>query len=281
MTPIASADFPGSYSLEIVLARPRLSANVGAVARVAANFNSSGITVVTDDSDWIQHTILDRETPEAPSVEARRLAVGAAAEYLDRLRVVSTVQQAVSSCTIAVGFTRRSGEHRQSTLELAQLASLIRHSHRTHSIERPAKIALVFGNEETGLTDDELMPCSHFCQIPTGGRLPSMNLSHAVAVVMARLFDDLARLEDSPRTTESGRVTRGGPAPMAEMHSFFEHWRELLTDSGLTGAGNPDRLSRRLERLFYRLQPTLREVRLIRGILSKAQYWIRRGRSSS
>jgi tRNA (cytidine32/uridine32-2'-O)-methyltransferase len=141
-------------------------------------------------------------------------------------------------------------------------------------------VSLVFGNEETGLTDEELIPCSQFCRIPTGESLPSMNLSHAVAVVTARVFDDLSRLTEAPLITESGRITQPVPAPIEEMHGFFEHWRELLIQCGLTEAGNPDRLVRRLERLFYRVQPSLREVRFLRGILRKAQYWIVRGRNA-
>ena len=246
--------------IRIVLTTPRFAPNVGATSRVCANFQVSELVVVNPQCDWSQG-------------EPQKLAVGVASDYLSGARILDSVEQAVSGCELAIGFTRREGEHRQSTLELADLAHLI---HRS----RAKKVSLVFGNEETGLTDEELIPCSHFCRIPTGESLPSMNLSHAVAVVTARVFDDLSRLTEAPLITESGRITQPVPAPIEEMHGFFEHWRELLIQCGLTEAGNPDRLVRRLERLFYRVQPSLREVRFLRGILRKAQYWIVRGRNA-
>lgn len=227
---------------------------------MCANFEVGSLAVIQPELDW--------RVPEA-----QVLAVGAAARRLEMIEEPSQVREAVAGCELAIGFTRRDGENRVSTIELADLASLIQRS-------GARQVALVFGNEETGLTDDELTPCSHFCRIPTGETLPSMNLSHAVAVVVARVFDDLARLEALPRTAESGRVTQAPPAPLGEMHGFFDHWREVLVDAGLTQAGNPDRMVRRLERFFFRVQPSLREVRLLRGILSKAQYWMKRGRDA-
>lgn len=226
---------------------------------MCANFEVQGLSVIHPELDW--------RVPEA-----QVLAVGAAAQKLGEIQEPSSVREAVADCELAIGFTRRDGENRVSTVELADLATLIQGS-------RVKKVALVFGNEETGLTDDELTPCSHFCRIPTGDTLPSMNLSHAVAVVVARVFDDLSRLEHLPRTAESGRVTQAPPAPLDEMHGFFDHWREVLVDAGLTQAGNPDRMVRRLERFFFRVRPSLREVRLLRGILSKAQYWMKRGKT--
>lgn len=244
-------------ALSVILARPRFPANIGSTARVCANFEVKRLAVVAPTRDW--------RVPEA-----QKLAVGAAGRVLDSITESQSLAAAIGSAGLAVGFTRREGEHRTQTVELAGLAELIFGS-------GAREVALVFGNEETGLDDDELMACSHFCRIPTGESLPSMNLSHAVALVTGRLYDDLARLGREPVTSALGRVTRTEPAPMEEMHGFFAHWRELLVQCGLTEAGNPDRMLRRLERFFYRAQPSLREVRLIRGLLSKIQYWVKKG----
>jgi len=244
--------------LKVVLVRTRFPANIGSTARVCANFEVGALSVVTPERDW--------NVPEA-----QKLAVGNAERFLSSLRAVDSVQAAIGDATLAIGFTRREGEHRNQTLELADLATLIWNS-------RARQVALIFGNEETGLTDPELMACSHFVRIPTAPSLPSMNLSHAVALVVGRLYDELSRLEALPIGVHSGRVTATSPAPMPEMHGFFDHWRELLIQCGLTEAGNPDRMIRRLERFFYRAQPSLREVRLMRGLLSKIQYWVKKGR---
>lgn len=243
-------------SLSVILARPRFPANIGATARVCANFELKQLLVVGPEREW--------RVPEA-----QKLAVGIAGQVLDSIVESPSVAAAIGGAGLAIGFTRREGEHRTQTVELAGLAELI---HRSGA----RKVALVFGNEETGLDDQELMCCSHFCRIPTGESLPSMNLSHAVALVAGRLFDDLARLSQHPITAASGRVTATEPAPIEEMHGFFAHWRELLIQCGLTQAGNPDRMLRRLERFFYRAGPSLREVRLMRGLLTKIQYWVKK-----
>lgn len=128
------------------------------------------------------------------------------------------------------------------------------------------KIALVFGNEETGLTREELKPCTHLCSIPTSEEMGSMNLSHAVAVVAARIYE---------QEREAGRARppagRRLPARLAEFEAMLGHWREFLVDVGLTQAGNPERILGTLRRALERSGLTPQELRAIRGVLSKAQ----------
>jgi hypothetical protein len=70
------------------------------------------------------------------------------------------------------------------------------------------KLALVFGREESGLTADELEACTHLCSIPTGRKQPSMNLSHAVAVVLAQIYEACTRPEP-PVSTSMQQAEQG------------------------------------------------------------------------
>ncbi len=231
--------------LRVVLVDPRFAANLGFTARVCANFGIADYRAVT----------LDRERWHWN--EARRIAVPPADQTLEGLQIHTSVPEAVGDCDLVVGLTRRTGEDRDPELTPGSLARLILD-------RRPRKVALLFGNEETGLTDEETRPCTHLCLIPTSQAMPSMNLSHAVAVVLSRLREDLQNSSIESRRAESCVATA------RELSGLFGHWREFLIEAGLTQAGNPDRLLRRLERLLHRAAINGREVRILRGILAKA-----------
>jgi len=231
--------------IRVVLADPRFAANIGHTARVCANFGVKDFHGVSQDpSRWHWE-------------EAQKIAVSPADEILNRFTVHPTMDSAVRDCDLAIGFTRRTGEDRYPDLTPGTLSQWIMK-------QAPTKIALVFGNEETGLTEAELRPCAHVCFIPTSDSMPSMNLSHAVAVVLGRLHEDLS---------ETPTVPFGVPqqaAKLEELSGMFAHWREFLIASGLVMGGNPDRLLRRLERIFHRSHLSAREVKIFRGILAKA-----------
>lgn len=105
--------------------------------------------------------------------------------------VKETLADALAPCSISVGFTRRLGGGRPV---LASLTALdddfpdVLNPSRAPSSAADAKTALVFGREESGLTEEETGLCSLLCAVPTGRLQPSMNLSHAVAVVLSHVF---------------------------------------------------------------------------------------------
>jgi TrmH family RNA methyltransferase len=231
-------------AFRLVLVRPKFAANVGACARLAANFDVRDVRVVAPGCDW-----------RGP--EARRLAMAPADRYLDGAREHATIGEAVADCAAAVGFTRRHGEHRRARRSFAALPVLAR---------ADGPIALVFGNEEIGLTQGELAACTHAAAIPTAGVMPSMNLSHAVGTVLARLYD--ARSEGS---LPPGPARTYARATVGELEALFAQWRETLVDVGLTRAGNPDRLLAQLRRILAGADLTGRDVRVFRAFLSKTR----------
>jgi tRNA C32,U32 (ribose-2'-O)-methylase TrmJ len=99
-----------------------------------------------------------------------------------------------------------------------------------------------------------------------------MNLSHAVALVLGRIYEDLAgprRPLRGKRGPESG--VPAAPARLAELEALMGHWTELLVDIGAEKAGKPERLAADLRRIFARTGLTPKEIRLLRGLLSKIQ----------
>ncbi len=232
----------------LVLASPKFAGNVGACARVAANFDVSDL-------------VLARPLCDPASPESLARAMPPADRYLRGARIAPDLTEALTGCRASVGFTRRTGKARL-TLPLPELLPALR---ALAPSAEAAPIALVFGNEETGLTDGELQLCTHLATISISEVMPSLNLSHAVAVVLARLQEEFGEPGEIPRE-------RGArPATLEELEGLFAHWRQAIADAGMTTAGNPDRLLRRIRRLIQRAEPLSREVKLLHGFLSKAR----------
>lgn len=228
----------------LVLVAPRVPGNVGACARLVANFECFDWVIVDPKCSW-------------DDWDAKKLATGSSRSLLEGIRVFSTLEQAVNDCHSAIGFTRRSGKIRKISVGLNDVAQLT---------ESQGQIALVFGNEETGLTAQELAACTHVCELPTSEAKASMNLSHAVAVVLARIFE--AESVALKSKTHPGRTQL---ANIEGLDSLMKHWRELLTDIGMPDASNPDRTLLTLRGILGRATLTQREIRALRGILSKTQ----------
>ncbi|MCH2112476.1 MAG: RNA methyltransferase [Planctomycetes bacterium] len=147
-------------SLRVVLVEPQIPANIGFVARILANF---------EVSDWV---IVN--PPKWENTEAEKTG-SAALETLKGMRSVDSLAEALLGTTHAIGFSARQGRHRQPQ-PLPELATSM-------ADLESALIALVFGREDRGLETIEADACSQLCLIPTLG-LPSLNLSHAVAIAL-------------------------------------------------------------------------------------------------
>lgn len=150
----------------IVLSRPSEPRNIGSAARALKNCRISSLVVATDRT-------IDIEA-------ARPLAVGAG-DVLDSMRVVPSLEQATRDRALIAGVTRRTGKRRKAvSFSPWQLAA------RICSEQQP--IAVVFGNEQSGLSDAELELCHMAVSIPSSPDFPSLNLSHAVQIVCYEIY---------------------------------------------------------------------------------------------
>ena len=165
----------------IVLVRPRNPLNIGACARALANFGHTDLVVVDPyEPIW-------REARSAPGAE----------ELLEKARAVGTWKEAIADCTLVLGtssFHQRPLE--QAVIELPNLNRYL------SSYPSSEPLALVFGSERSGLSNDELAACQAVLHIPTERATPSMNLGQAVALVLYELrrsgWDPQAPLTPAP-----------------------------------------------------------------------------------
>jgi tRNA/rRNA methyltransferase/tRNA (cytidine32/uridine32-2'-O)-methyltransferase len=162
----------------IILCRPSEPGNVGAVCRVMKNMGLSQLRIVAPQP-------FDEERLLVRSVHAE--------DVWHNARFFDTLADAAADCSLVVGTTRRRGKRRKSvTLEPRALTEWLVKNHNS------APVAFVFGNERTGLEDDELNFCNIASHIPVSEAFPSLNLSHAVQVYAYELFLALGGASDNP-----------------------------------------------------------------------------------
>ncbi|HWB33336.1 MAG TPA: TrmH family RNA methyltransferase [Acidobacteriaceae bacterium] len=184
-------------ALCVVLVRARNSSNIGAAARAMRDFGFRHLRVVN------QFT---------PPFEAARSAVDAS-EIMTSAQIFPTVASAVADCTLAIGTTavgERSLQHQ--LLELPAAAESIR-AELAHAASPTPRVALVFGSEKTGLSNDELSHCHWLLTIPLhqveGERHVSMNLGQAVAVCLYELSRSAQHTSPSPGSTATETPANG------------------------------------------------------------------------
>lgn len=208
----------------IVLSRPEESRNIGAVCRAMANCGIHDLRIVADRST------IDEE-------RVHILAIHAGSIY-DNAKFYSSITEATADCTLAAATTRRRGKKRKGKLLLPEeLTSLIN--------VQEGKCAVVFGNERTGLEDDELEECTIAVTIPTSEEFGSMNLSHAVQVMCYHLFRETKKGEKgyTPVTLERLDKAVNTIADSLQKIGFFKvtgrkdmelFWRSILSRSALS-----------------------------------------------
>lgn len=165
-------------NVNIILVAPKIPGNIGAVLRAGANFDAAGVCVVEPRCD-----------PLDPDVY--RLACDS--PLLHSMQVLPNLKDALQHSQSSIGFTRRAGKGRTTHLSLRALTTafpgVAQQIYKGYSNNNGGEVALVFGREESGLTDAEVALCVHACAIPSAETFPSLNLSHAVAVVLSHLFE--------------------------------------------------------------------------------------------
>lgn len=223
----------------IVLVRPHNASNLGSVARVARNFGLAGFSVV--------------EPAVSPDPDSIRLAVGAA-PLLDAIASYPSLSAAVAPFPVVVTTSSFRGRSRARLLELSDLPPFLSETGQLST-------AFVFGPERSGLTEDELARASACLRLPTDAEFPTMNLSHAVALVLG-VATAFAPLSAAARAAEPF-------APAAEIEGAIGHWDRALEAIGFYDTGHRDRSLRDWRRLVAGRPMSIREVKILRGVANR------------
>ncbi len=237
--------------IRVVLSRTSHPGNIGAAARAMKTMGLRDLWLVA---------------PEAFPDEVATARASGAADLLESARVVGTLQEALADTVFSAALTARRRE-----------LSLPRMQARDAAGELVARsedgiVALVFGNETSGMTNEEVGLCSLPVTIPTDPEFSSLNLGAAVQVLSYELR--MAALGEAAAAPADVRVE---PATHADFKDFMSHLERVVTASGFHDPANPKRLLPRMRRLFNRVRLEKEEVAILRGMLTTFETPKRRG----
>lgn len=233
--------------LRFVLVRPSHPGNIGAAARAMRTMGFSRLVLVAPH--------------KYPHPDATALAAGAD-DVLEKIAVVPTLAEALADCTFALGCTAR-----RRGVQLPELVPRGAAAQAVSALAQGGEVAVVFGNERTGLENDELMRCHAAVHIPSDPTYSSLNLAQAVQVLAYELR--LARSEMLPEAETAPKSDL--PATVEQMEYFFSHLSQMLKDIDFHKGRSPVTIELRLRRLFQKAHLDQREVRILRGIFDDAQ----------
>ena len=272
-------------NITIVLVRPQYAGNIGSVCRAMKNMGLSRLILVSPGQDPL-------------SAEARMMATSAR-DILQKAKIFSSLEEALRGFRWIAGTSARKGINRGPFISPREISpEILQHA-------RSIPVAILFGPEDRGLTNQDLDPCHALIRISTHPGLSSLNLAQAVMVMGYELYlASLAELENRERgmRPEPRRVqgcpalhvvqgglrkrkgghkgeaclSPGGLPKLAEfkkIEGMYNHLEELLLRIGFLDSNNPKRIMHTLRRIFGRANLGDRDVAILRGIFRQLEWF--------
>jgi tRNA/rRNA methyltransferase len=230
-------------NLRVVLVEVKFPGNVGMTARAMKNTGLTDLRLVRPRAEL--------------NKEAYQLASGAA-EVLDRARFHESLADAVGDCGMVIGTTRRSGVMRRHMVGPEQAAAMLVSPLQTNAA------ALVFGSEDNGLANDDLVQCQWLVGLHTGSDHESFNLSHSVAIIAYLVNRAVVAPDEPPRRL----------APAHEREDFYADFERCLNEIGFMIEADPRRMMMTFRQIFHRADLSARDVRVLRGVLRQIRWRI-------
>lgn len=228
-------------SARIVLCRPQHPGNIGAAARAMKTMGITDLRLVAPE--------------KFPAPEARWMATSAI-DVLDRARVHGELKEAISDCVAAFALSARTREWSLQVLDARAAAG--------KAAEFDGPVAFVFGNEQAGLTNEEMLACQYLVHIPANPEFSSLNLAQAVQVICYEMFQ--------VSFSASFEMRKEKPATVADLEGLYGHLERAAVESEFYDPASNSRLPTRFRRLFSRVPGLEREeVNILRGLLNALQ----------
>lgn len=241
-------------NIRIVLVNTTHPGNIGGVARAMKNMDLSRLYLV--------------DPVKFPHEQARWRAASAE-DLLEHAVVVGSVQEAIADCQFVVGTSARERRIPWPLLGPREC------SQRLDTLSDNEQVAVMFGREDRGLTNEELQLCNMHLHIPTSEAYSSLNLAMAVQIVCYELRMLMVGDEQPVREDEQWDA----PFSTAEnMERFYVHLEQTLTEIEFLDPAAPRQLMSRLRRLYGRVRLDEMELNILRGILTETRKWVARAR---
>ena len=228
-------------NVKIVMVGTTHSGNIGAAARAMNNMCISHLVLVAPECRIDQ-------TAYARSSGAHRI--------LEEVLNFDSLEQAVADCELVIATSARRRSLAWPELDPFLLAE------RIHRLPATSPVAIVFGREHSGLTNEELQLCNLMVRIPTNPNFSSLNVASAIQVLCYEIFRQGQRADDKANSNVEEL------ASSSEMEGYFDHLEQVLINSQFIDPVKPGQIMQRLRRLYLRSEVTRNEVNILRGILT-------------
>lgn len=243
------------HNIRIVLVNTSHPGNIGGAARAMKNMGISRLVLVQ---------------PEVFPSEIADARASGATDILEAAQVVNSLDEALAGCRLVLGTSAR---ERHIPWPLVDPRECARHC--VEQISQEAEVALVFGREYAGLTNEELQRCHYHVHIPTDPNFASLNLAAAVQVLAyeVRMGYLQAEAQSASRLVKATAALSSEAQPVTadELEQFYGHLEQTLVDIGFLDPERPRHLMARLRKLYGRAGIERLEMNILRGILTETR----------
>ncbi|EPU1006685.1 tRNA (cytosine(32)/uridine(32)-2'-O)-methyltransferase TrmJ [Vibrio cholerae] len=237
--------------VKVVLVGTTHSGNIGSAARAMKVMGLSQMVLVDPQCQ----------------VDAQAIALAAgASEIALNAQIYPTLEAAVADCGLVVGTSARSRTLEWPTLEPRECGEKLISEANQHSV------AMVFGRERTGLTNEELQLCHYHVCVPANPEYSSLNLAMAVQLLSYEVRMAYLALQQS---SQSSTLQEEYPRHQ-ELERFYAHLEQVIMQTEFISAQQPGQVMNKLRRMFTRARPEAQEINILRGILTSVQKSISR-----
>ena len=246
--------------VRIVMVNTTLPANIGSALRAMKTMGLNKLVLVAP------------KTYPHPDIDA--LAAGAT-DLIEQIEVVEQLEDAIADCHLVFGTSARSRTIPWPLLDARPAAVKSLNAVAQHG----QNIAIIFGREDRGLTNEELALANYHVTIPVNEEYGVLNVAQAIQVICYEMrmaaIDIVGKIADPAATmqvTDSEAMQWDEPLVNHEqMQQFYPHLEKMLAEIEFMDPKNPRLLPLRLRRLFGRIQLDRMEYHLLRGIFSRVQ----------
>lgn len=233
------------HNIRIVLVETSHTGNMGSTARAMKTMGLSNLYLVNP--------------LVKPDSQAISLSAGAS-DVIGNAKIVDTLDEALAGCSLVVGTSARSRTLPWPMLDPRECGEMSAKTVET------APVALVFGRERVGLTNEELQKCNYHVCIPANPEYSSLNLAMAVQIIAYEVrVAHLALLEAAKPQIQYEET----PYPLVDdLERFYQHLEQTLLQTGFIRPAHPGQVMSKLRRLFTRARPESQELNILRGILT-------------
>ena len=235
-------------NLKVILVEPNGPLNVGSVARLCSNFEVEELRIVSPKCDIF-------------SLEAKKMALKGQ-KYLDHCKIFNNLENAIFDCDLVIASSGRIDGPKDSFFESSEdIFNWI------FSFKKINNLAIIFGREDRGLTNRELLMANKTFNIPTSENNPSLNLSHAVSIA-------LYELNKFSKRNFNEELEVFNLASSKQIHDSFVEIEEMLLEVGYLLKHSSNAKISKFKNFILRANTSMHEINVLRGIVHQINWFL-------